>query len=384
MKKETFIRYLQKHFSVDQIFGAEEKTDGKQAFNQFTLPASKRLVLTLLMISPYLCGAGFLFSYGFKVALSLEWEMMAAFNGVSPTWLNLLYYTCVSGLIGYGTNWLAIRMLFRPIQKRPIWGQGLIPAQRERIILSLAAGMHTHILSQERIHQRIAETGLVKKINELILHGSSGLVKDEELRKEVKSFIHAGLVDYAGRAEIREEIREIVDVHLEENLEGGVKKFLLQTYKRYNKEDYHKMIDRVVQDVPNVTLKVLERLETQLDELAELILKQKATTEASIYKVLEDFLERIDITGLLVKQMENFDEVKLERMVRDATNEELKYIQYLGTVLGVLGGLLIAAPEITGPIYLGVLGLLWLADTTIFKFRNKATASSTTQATASD
>ncbi|MEL6804342.1 MAG: DUF445 family protein, partial [Bacteroidota bacterium] len=304
-----------------------------------------------------------------KVAISFDW--MAAFTESGTIWLNLAYYTCVSGLIGYGTNWLAIRMLFRPLEKRPIWGQGLIPAQRERIILSLASGMHTHILSQERIHERIQETGLVPRINDLFMDGSAGLVKDQELRGEIKRLVHEGMTDYANRDDVRKEVRDIIDLHLEENLEGGVKKFLLQTYKRYNKNDYEDMIDRIVGDIPNVTLKVMERLESQLDELADLIINEKVNTEAKIYQVLEDSLERIDITGLLVKQMANFDEVKLEKMVRDATNEELKYIQYLGTVLGVLGGLLIAQPETTGPIYVLIFTILWGLDKVIFRFRKK-------------
>ncbi len=368
--KETFTKYLEKHFAINELFGSQEKTDGTKAFNQFKLPLSKRVVLTLLMISPYVCGAGFLVSYGFKIAITAGWT--PAFVQTGMDWLNIAYYTCVSGLIGYGTNWLAIRMLFRPIERRPIWGQGLIPAQRERIILSLAAGMHTHILSHERIHQRIEETGLVKKINNLLMDGSSGILRDKELREVIKTHVQEGMTEYAKREDIRQEIRAIIDSHLEQNLEGGVKKFLLQTYKRYNEKDYHGMIDRIVGDIPNVTVKVLSRLEAELDELSDAIGREKDWTEAQIYKILENFLERIDITGLLAKQMETFDEVKLERMVRDATNEELKYIQYLGTVLGVLGGMLIAKPEITGPIYLLIFGLLYLADWGIFRLRKKA------------
>lgn len=367
--KDTLIKYLQKHFPIQEIIGEQNQTDGTKAFNQFAVPLSKRIILNVLMLSPYICGVGFLASYSMKVAITYDW--LQAFEANSMMWLNLAYYTCVSGLIGYGTNYLAIRMLFRPLERRPIWGQGLIPAQRERIILSLAAGMHTHILSQERIHQRIEETGLVKKINDLFMDGSSSLVQDQELRDELKRLVHEGMTEYANREDVRKEVREIIDSHLEQNVEGGVKKFLLQTYKRYNKNDYQEMIDRVVGDIPNVTIKVMERLESQLDELAELIVNEKTTTEAKIYEVLEDALERIDITGLLVKQMENFDEVKLEKMVRDATNEELKYIQYLGTVLGVLGGLLIAQPETTGPIYVLLFSLLWALDWAIFRFRKK-------------
>ncbi|MEL7532196.1 MAG: hypothetical protein AAFN10_12840, partial [Bacteroidota bacterium] len=94
--KDTFIKYLQKHFPIQDILGAQTQTDGTQAFNQFTAPLSKRIILNVLMISPYLCGIGFLSSYSMKVAISFD--LMQAFNESGMIWLNLAYYTCVSGL----------------------------------------------------------------------------------------------------------------------------------------------------------------------------------------------------------------------------------------------------------------------------------------------
>ena len=70
--KETFTKYLQKHFPLDGVLGESAKTDGTQAFNKFKLPAGKKFLLTLLMLSPYICGAGFLATFGIKVAISFD------------------------------------------------------------------------------------------------------------------------------------------------------------------------------------------------------------------------------------------------------------------------------------------------------------------------
>ena len=88
--------------------------------------------------------------------------------------------------------------------------------------------------------------------------------------------------------------------------------------------------------------------------------------------IFVDLLNRIDITGLLAKQMEHFDEAKLEKMVWEATNEQLLYIQYLGTVLGILGGMLIWQPQIMGGIYILLFSFLWVLDNVIFKMKTKA------------
>ena len=42
------------------------------------------------------------------------------------------------------------------------------------------------------------------------------------------------------------------DSRIEENVEGGVKKFLLKTYKKFNKEDYEQAIDQVVDHLGRV------------------------------------------------------------------------------------------------------------------------------------
>ena len=231
--------------------------------------------------------------------------------------------------------------------------------------------MHKHVLNEDLIRLRVEETGLVTKVNDLVMDGTSGIIKDEELREILKKTIFDSMSEYAQRDDVRKEIRGIIDDRLESNLDGGVKKFLLQTYKKYNEKDYHEVINKVVSDIPKVAIEVIEKMEQQLDRASAYIRLQKGYTEKQIMNIFVDLLNKIDITSLLAKQMEHFDEAKLEKMVWEATNEQLLYIQYLGTVLGILGGMLIWQPQIMGGIYILVFSSLWLLDNAIFKFRNK-------------
>lgn len=376
---DEFTTYFRTYFPFDTLLERKPVDREDLAFNRFRVSRGKRLAMYALRLSPWLCGLAFGLTFG-TILLSQLADRLSA-----PTWLAALppFYAAyagviravnivaVSGLIGYGTNYVAIRMLFRPVVRRPVWGQGLIPAQRDRIIFTLARGMHKHVLNQDLIRKRVEETGLVKKLNHLLIDGSAGLLQDQSLREALKQVIHQSMVEFAHRDDVRRDIREVIDTRLEENLEGGLKRFLLQTYKRYNKEDYEAAIDKVVADIPRVTLDVLGRLEKELDSLAALIQDRKAYTEEQIMKLFVNLLNRIDITDLLAKQMAHFDEAKLERMVWEATNEQLLYIQYLGTLLGILGGLLIWRPEVTGPIYLLAFGLLYGLDSLLFRLQQK-------------
>ncbi len=58
----------------------------------------------------------------------------------------------LGAIIGWWTNWLALRMLFRPYRAVSILGwkwQGLIPRRREQLAESLAGALQEHLLTLE-------------------------------------------------------------------------------------------------------------------------------------------------------------------------------------------------------------------------------------------
>ena len=339
-----------------------------------------RLVMNLLRISPWLCGIAFFSTFGVLLIegnaalLGGFGSTVADFYHANAAWISALNIIAISGLIGYGTNYIAIRMLFRPVVRRPIWGQGLIPGQKDRIIYTLAQGMHKHILSEELIRKRVEDTGLVRRINDMAMDGSVALVKDEELREHLKQFIHQTLAEWAENPTVRKQVLDIVDNSLEERVDRGLEKFIFQTYKRYNRDQYETLINRVTGELPQITLRIIERLEAELDTVAAFIRLHKPKTREQIMQVFIDLLNRIDITDLLAKQMAHFDEARLEKMIWEATNEQLLYIQYLGTVLGILGGLLIWRPAMMGPIFVLAFGGLYLLDIALFRLKQRKAA----------
>lgn len=373
---DTFKTYFQKHYNLESLFRKGPVPDDTVSFNKFRLSPGKRLMMYALQFSPLLClisfSGIFLMQLAAGMGATTGWIARIGNFYESSQILPALYIISVSGLIGFGTNYIAIRMLFRPVVKRPVWGQGLIPAQRDRIIFTLAQGMHKHVLNEELIRLRVEQTGLVKKVNNLVMDGTSGLIQDDELRSMLKMMIFDSMTEYAQREDVRKEIREVIDQRLETNLDAGLKKFILQTYKKYNKEDYQEIIDKIVRDIPKIAMEVIGKMEQQLDRVAAYVRIQKGYTEKQIMNIFVDLLNRIDITDLLAKQMAHFDEAKLERMVWEATNEQLLYIQYLGTILGILGGLLIWQPQLMGAVYVIGFSLLWAIDVLIFRIKQKA------------
>ena len=101
-----------------------------------------------------------------------------------PTWLLLLLPPILGAIIGYVTNALAIRMLFRPLEKKYIFGKipipltpGVIPRQRGKLAQSIARMVSRSLFNAEVIIRHIRGEGfqnaLRVQLSELIRPKSS-------------------------------------------------------------------------------------------------------------------------------------------------------------------------------------------------------------------
>ncbi|MFK7972660.1 MAG: DUF445 domain-containing protein [Bacteroidia bacterium] len=356
--------YFKKYFPFDQLLGGnEDAAKEPSGFNRYKASPLKHAIVTILRISPWICGIILL------AALGLEFGLEGADKVKYGNLATILKTISVGGLIGFGTNYLAIRMLFRPLKKRPLLGQGMIPAQRDIIIGSLAKGMHTHILSQELIHRRLEESGFIERINDVIFNGTIGMARDQELIAETKKALHQNLSAYFEKDEVRLELKTIIDEQVEQKAESGLKRLVLNTYKRFNRDDYNALLDQIILDIPDSIRDIIQRWEAEIETGVDWLQENRKAADQFLMNLISSILDRLDIEGLLARQMAHFNEEKLERMVWEATNEQLLYIQYLGTILGVLGGLVIWNAWMIG-VYL-VIGLsVWGLDELLMRMKS--------------
>lgn len=372
---DFLISLLRKHFGFEALLAAPTEEHRRNLFNEQKVSRKMRIFMGILKVLPWICGAGFVLSFFPFAQTPWTWKLPASLAFIAGsetvTFAGVVSMISVSGLIGYGTNWLAIKMLFRPLEKRPIWGQGLIPAQRDVIVHSLAQGMHKHILSQELILKRMREAALVGKVADTAIDGAAGLLRDPEALAMLAKTVSGEVRLYVAREDAREQLRTEIEARLEENLDSGLKKLALQTYKRVQRSDYEQAIDRLIDQIPTLMSDAILKLAPELDRLAAQVEQQKERAEEFMANAIGEILYRVDITGLLKGQMQHFDERKLERMIWDATNEQLLYIQYLGALLGMLGGLLIWQPRLCTVGAALLLGALWVVDEGIFRLRKR-------------
>lgn len=87
-------------------------------------------------------------------------------------WYNYLVPPLLGAVIGYLTNDLAIRMLFRPHQPKYIWGHkipftpGIIPKEKSRLAHSIGEMVSVHLMDKDTLSKNLLSDEMVEKIDE--------------------------------------------------------------------------------------------------------------------------------------------------------------------------------------------------------------------------
>lgn len=186
----------------------------------------------------------------------------------------LLVMVLISGAIGWITNWVAIKMLFRP-HKEINFGlfkiQGLIPKRKAEIGTGIASIIQNELISVKDVISNIDREEFSKRLNKLIDD-----VLDKNLKKKVKE------------------------------------KFpLLQMF----------FTDKVAKDIGNT--------------IKELVMEN----QEKIFEIFSNYAEEnIDFEVIISDKISNFSLDKLEEIITLLANKELKHIEVIGAILGMLIG----------------------------------------------
>ena len=180
----------------------------------------------------------------------------------------------ISGAIGWITNWVAIKMLFRP-HKEINFGlfkiQGLIPKRRAEIGSGIANIIQNELISVKDVISNIDREEFSKRLNAVIDE-----VLDKNLKKKVKE------------------------------------KFpFLQMF----------FTDKIAKDVGNTIKDII------------------MGNQEKIFEIFSNYAEEnIDFEVIISDKISNFSLDKLEEIITFLAKKELKHIEVIGAILGMLIG----------------------------------------------
>lgn len=328
---------------------------------------SNRFVSALSVI-PYLLGLLF--------GLSFFWD----FNGLSATVLGrslqfegLLKILSVSGLIGFLTNWLAITMLFKPAEKRPILGHGLIPAQKNRIAYRLAQTVSNDLINPDIIKKKITESNIIGRYRELSTRYIKSIIDDPEFRKDIKEWVVQYVDEMIADPEIRAALAKRILTQIEEALHNkSFEKIAFKTYNFVKGEEMQAIIEEALVQIPTSVESGLDKLDNLLDQLPKKIDENSNEIEDIVTTLLYKLINQLNVHTLVEENLRSYDEQHISNIIRSATNEQLRYIQYLGAILGLIGGFVIWEPLLSVIVLTSFSAILILLDQLLYQYTHRS------------
>jgi uncharacterized membrane protein YheB (UPF0754 family) len=141
-------------------------------------------------------------------------------NFFSSVWIEWIFKISLSGTVGIGTNYIAIKMLFRPYERTPLGRQGLIPGRRDDIAEAVATAVSKQLLDTDSVLKHLEENNLIQKTASGILERAHLWIQQPDNRQKTISSAGRYLQDkgarYAGH--VFSKVAEAIKQHAAENL----------------------------------------------------------------------------------------------------------------------------------------------------------------------
>lgn len=155
----------------------------------------------------------------------------------------------IGAVIGYITNWLAIKMLFRPREAKYIFGiklpftPGLIPKEKSRIANKVGETVGTHLLNSDSLSKALKDDKIKAKFNEVAKEKINQVINSNStLEESLKNTLGENYYALKGNM-INNITKTILESIQEEEFKNKVKFYIVDSIKeRLNKEP-KKIID---------------------------------------------------------------------------------------------------------------------------------------------
>jgi Protein of unknown function (DUF445) len=301
----------------------------------------------------------------------------AIFSHFWPTelWTQIWFAVSISALVGFGTNWIAIKMLFHP-RVRVLGTQGVIPARRADLARAVAATIEEHLISADRMHKLLVETGAVANTLESLSAKLPALLADPAARSlahnEIRRLIQQAVVTVGedARVRLKKKMRStgiaaasgaaataafgpIAGLFAVGAAKSGVMDPLVDKVLNDMVEELQgssaldNAANGIVEEMPRAATTLLRNHEIK-SRLTDLV------SGAS-----QDLLGAIDVKKLIETELLAHDDAELEGLIDRVASNELVFIQVIGGVLGAFAGLALIWPLLLAPFGLAFV-LAWL------------------------
>lgn len=298
----------------------------------------------------------------------------------------------LGGIIGYITNDIAIRMLFRPHKAKFLFGvkipftPGIIPKEKGRIASAIGGAISENLMSKDVLEKYLLSDKMITKIRLSIDSFFETQKNNQETVREflahymtandIDSLIRGlkeGLIEQVstklGESNLGEQISEVVMEHVSSKLRidgldldipqmlksmigsslwGQVASLIEKPAKLYLAKNINhmlsangpeivgKLVDNGVDDISRLSMQqLLQGKELQIAQVTNTCIRLYRTI---ITEHLPRILEAINIPVIIESRINEMDMNETEKLIFQVMDKELKAIVWLGALLGLIMG----------------------------------------------
>ena len=286
----------------------------------------------------------------------------------------------VGAVIGYITNDIAIRMLFRPHQAKYIMGihvpftPGIIPKEKARIAGAIGKAVSENLMNREVLEKSLLSDDMLKKtsnaIDEFVTtqSGNDETIEQFALHYLSSDDINAMRSDVTGgivklvtaklqNSDLGSSIAHMATEHVMEKTRNSlagrlgaemfiqplaqpIEKILAKHINEILQNNSQQMIqDLVNKEASELMDMTMSQLTTGRDEQVEQIKRGVLNAYRTIIiEHLPRILQDIDISTIIEQRINEMDMNEAEAIIMDVMKKELRAIVWLGALLGCIMG----------------------------------------------
>ncbi len=291
---------------------------------------------------------------------------------------HLLAGPVIGAAIGYFTNYIAVKMMFRPLYPVKIgswtlpFTPGIIPRGKGRLAKAIGEAVGKNLLTEESFTETLLAPAIEKHLKEKVrLFLYENRKNEETLREWILEYldepVYEAAFDHVKNTATDRLVKKVLEMELgdiianeaakavRERVRGGIMSFMvtdglvdslrmsisqgIQTYLDGHAEEI--LAPKVEEECRAAMDTAVGTLVARIDDcglpLDEILWN---TYETLVHKKIGTALLRLDISGMVEKKINEMDVEEVEALVLSVMQKELNAIVGLGAVIGFVLGLL--------------------------------------------
>lgn len=291
---------------------------------------------------------------------------------------SLIIRPLIGAGIGYITNWIAVKMLFFPLNPIKIgkftlpFTPGVIPKNKDRLAGAIGRSISDNLVNADTLKNALLSDEMKADVKEIVidfLNGTTDISTSvdnllenyintdnyEQIKNNIITNVSQSILETVKKAELGPLIAEQIEIAAKENFKGSLLGLLggnavVSTISRGASEKITEYIDKEGENL--ITDMVSQELEKYTSSSVSDITTKIGTSEINLVNIMmniyEEFIIKnlppiiklVDISSIVTNKISTMESKEIEDIVLSIINKELNTLVNLGAIIGFILGLL--------------------------------------------